>query len=287
MKIYLSDVQEPPTKRLKQGDGSFLEKESVEGTRSSKIRSTQLPQVYNLARLIRNITNPHVTWTTSVAARNWQGVSCDDKEQNVIKINWRAHLGGSLQGSLQLKYLPETVHTFDVAYNNLTSSIQLDTLPETLLLLDLSHNRFTGSLDLCHLPSHLKRIYLEKNNFENTVDLTALPGELERLILRGNNLLGEVDLSLLPSTLTNLSLGENEFSGTPDFRHLPSSLESLFLDNNNFKGCLYFKSLPVGLTWIDVSHNSYLRGEFDKTFLPGVYFERAGTDIRVIEPEAV
>ena len=148
------------------------------GTRlPSKVRGANLPQEYELARFIENITNPHATWTSSTPACEWQNVFCQD-DTYVVVLEWDCL---RLSGSVQWMWLPKTVLSCDFSGNNLSGTIPFEVLPQGLASLNVGSNKFFGVLDLSHIVSELDKLYLGDNKFQGCVDLTHLPETLHEL----------------------------------------------------------------------------------------------------------
>mmetsp|Transcript_6853 Transcript_6853/g.10373 ORF Transcript_6853/g.10373 Transcript_6853/m.10373 type:complete len:205 (-) Transcript_6853:61-675(-) len=100
----------------------------------------------------------------------------------------------SLQGSIQLEWLPISTTECAFAYNSLSGTLNLENLPDSLRELDLCHNMFVG-----------------------TVNLTKLPHGLQRLDLNTTNISGETDFSQLPASLLDLDVTNTKLSGTVIF----------------------------------------------------------------------
>ena len=141
--------------------------------RAAKVSATNLPSEYDLVRLVRNIENPHTSWSTSTPACEWDGVSCN-KEAEITGINWPSR---KLTGELSFSYLPKTLHTLYAYVNKLSGELQFDTFPVTCMMrtLSLRDNELSGPLDLTALPPKLKTLILSGNQFTGDVCLTKLP----------------------------------------------------------------------------------------------------------------
>ncbi|XP_010265601.1 PREDICTED: probable LRR receptor-like serine/threonine-protein kinase At2g24230 [Nelumbo nucifera] len=147
---------------------------------------------------------------------SWEGVLCDDQEENVIGL---VASGLGLSG-----FIPDStigklgkLQTLDLSNNNITGlSSDLWGLGSTLKTLNLSNNHFSG-----FLPSNI-------GNF----------GVLENLDLSNNNFSGDIPASI--SSLSNLQvlkIDRNEFSGSipPGILNC-KSLVSIDLSYNQFNG---------------------------------------------------
>ena len=229
-------------------------------SRPAKVRrGISLSPEYELSRLVENVTNHHPTWGVDTPAFSWKGVHCDENG-TVVTITWpQMHLLGSpgtLRGTLEWSFIPATVHTLNVAKNNLEGGVQLEALPQRLETLQVHTNRFSGSLNLCALPVVMTAFHAQVNYFSGPIDLTRLPDELRTVYLFQNELEGEICLSALPAKLNALRLSKNRFSGEIDIRSLTSSLRSLSLSGNQFTKVVGLEGLKSGtMTDLDLRDN--------------------------------
>ena len=92
---------------------------------TSKVSVTNLPQEYQLARLLADANNLHKSWSTEAPACEWNGVECNDDEE-VIYVTWDV---SRISGSLRFIYLPHTLESFLVYNNDLSGLVPLDQLP--------------------------------------------------------------------------------------------------------------------------------------------------------------
>ena len=88
-------------------------------TKAHRVRGANLPQEYELARFVQNISNLDPSWNTSTHACDWKGVNCD-AELHVSKIMW---MFMGLSGSLEWNYLCRTLREFAGWDNKFTGSI--------------------------------------------------------------------------------------------------------------------------------------------------------------------
>ena len=244
-----SDTQPSASKRGKKEESTSIASgettlTSIAVGRTGKIRGTHLPQEYELAFLVENVTNQLLSWNTSTPACEWHGIKCDDG-LNVSQIEWKFLISFKLEGTLRL-----------------------DKIPKTVLYFDVSGNHLSGTIELAQLPQPLAQLWLHCNRFEGTVDLTHLPPNLTKLCLWHNNLSGGVDLSCLPSKITYLNLSSNKFTGSVDLEHLPPFLHALNLQDNELSGLVSFDSLPRGIATLGLSGNGELYGQTDFLILP-------------------
>ena len=194
-------------------------------TRLGRVTAGVLPQEYQLAKLIQNISNPRPSWSAQIHACNWHGVTCVD--QRVREISWSANPFGyspPLSGSLDVIHLPDSVTKFFVSHQGLKGEVTLGHLPPTLSDISVWNNLFSASLDLPALPPSMRQVDMGKNKFVGNICLSELPVEIEKLDLCHNSLTGGLELNALPHGMQILSLHHNLFSGLIDFMHLPRSL---------------------------------------------------------------
>ena len=235
-----------------------------QANRPNKVRGTDLPQEYELARFTADIVNPHPSWITSIPACEWHAVLCNEK-RDVITINWDSM---GLAGSLRWDSICRTLSALSVDYypssgqhpNRLTGKVTFDHFPSQVTFLGLSHNLFSGELHLEYLPQLLRDFYSTENQFEGKVDLCHLPSSLVELFIDRNNLSGNIDLGSLPRIIEYLNFSHNKFTGILDLRHLPSTIQFLSCNDNFFVGTLLLDCLPNALQDLDVHNNSELCG---------------------------
>ena len=164
----------------------------------SKIRGTDLPIEYDLARLVRGIENPRKSWTTECPGCLWEGVKCD-KNETVTDIRWTYN---TLCGSLDLGYLPSQLKAFRAFHNKLSGDFPFDVLPKTLETLLIQENNFHGTFNSYDLPPLLEVLNIEKNRFSGYVDFFALPASLRFAYISGNEMLqGKLDVIDLPKDI--------------------------------------------------------------------------------------
>ena len=78
--------------------------------RPSKIHRTVLAPEFHLARLVANLTNPHVTWVVDNPACKWDGINVLESGE-IDEIEWD---GRDLQGSMDFAHLPKTVRRVEL-----------------------------------------------------------------------------------------------------------------------------------------------------------------------------
>ena len=231
---------------------------------AGKVRGSELPQEYELEKLIENVENTDPSWNTSIPIYKWKGVQCDEHAR-VTCIYWGFH---GLCGPLQWYWLPRTLQKISVWDNKLTGSIPLDSLPPQLTYFSASGNKLTGSLNLSQLPPELEYLLLNRNLFERYVDLAHLPPNLYELRLQDNKLTVDIDLSRLPCSIEYLCLSRNKFTGELHLQHLPPSLLELYFDHNMFSGQVLLDNIPAQLEVLQLQNNPDLYGEIDWSTLP-------------------
>ena len=198
---------------------------------AGKVRGSELPQEYELEKLIENVENTDPSWNTSIPIYKWKGVQCDEHAR-VTCIYWGFH---GLCGPLQCIGFLERCKKFLCG----TTSLQVNTTglsAPQLTYFSASGNKLTGSLNLSQLPPELEYLLLNRNLFERYVDLAHLPPNLYELRLQDNKLTVDIDLSRLPCSIEYLCLSRNKFTGELHLQHLPPSLLELYFDHNMFSG---------------------------------------------------
>ena len=170
-----------------------------------------LPPEYALALFIKDIENPHSTWSANTSACEWFGVSCNEARKPIhydyvtfqffgpfLFTEWRATTG-VLRGQLSWAHLPDSVERLSVPRNDLSGGISVKDLPRSMLALILFGNQFSGELDLEALPGAIGVLDVKSNNLEGFVNMDRLPAGLLHLNLSNNfKLRGVCRESLLP-----------------------------------------------------------------------------------------
>jgi len=260
------DDLEPPVKRRKvvaddERPEVTLASQSV---RTAKVTLANLPQEYQLAKLIADLENIDDSWCTETPACEWSDVDCDEDEK-ISNISWSEY---DLVGKIHLEYLPLSLEGFAARANELSGTVPMDQLPPDLDTLILMYNILDGELDMTSLPKNLVGLYLSQNQFTGNVCLTRLPVGMKYIYLNHNHLTGALDLSLLPPKMRTLSLANNSFSGALDLSQLPLTIGGICLQENTFSGHVELTRLPCGLKTLDLSNNTGLYGEVKKSQLP-------------------
>ena len=228
------DDAQPPSRR---SSSPGLHK--TPATAVGKVHSYALPVVYDLARLVEHISNPHPSWTLETPPCSWDGVTCDPPTGAVTELRWMDR--GLRARNFSLQHLPRTLHLVDLSGNSLWGTVLLNALPDTLRELVMDRNLLHGEIDLCDIPEALERLSLAHNQFQGSVELASLPPHLRILCLNENAFEGEIDLGKLPNTLEGMDLSENQFHGTCVLDMFPPSLKSLRLSKNKLSGNLCLK----------------------------------------------
>ena len=197
--------------------------------RTSKVRHTELPVEYRMMHLIKDIENPHKSWSEDTHLCNWSGVSCNRTALPLISITEILWRGRNLAGRLRWEFLPPTVRNLDVGLNTyfgwqqnmLKGPLPLYDMPTQLKKILVGYNQLSGELALTSLPSNLWMLNVSSNDFEGNVDLTALPRTLEFLQMDTNpGLRGPTDLSCLPLSLCSLTMIQTGLYPS-DTQHVP------------------------------------------------------------------
>mmetsp|Transcript_43193 Transcript_43193/g.60589 ORF Transcript_43193/g.60589 Transcript_43193/m.60589 type:complete len:300 (+) Transcript_43193:37-936(+) len=267
--IICSDIQEPSTKRRKvetSVSSNIHSDEQITNTRSriAKVSAANLPQEYLLVRLLAEVNNLDESWSLHTPACEWEGVSCNEREE-VSHVRWTQR---DLSGTMNLIYLPHSLYDFDVCQNALEGTAPLTRLPSELRSLTLYENRFAGELDLIFLPLCFEDLTLNDNRFNGTVCLTSLPVNMRNVNLSENRLTGPLDLTLLPPNICQVYLSGNQLSGELDLRQLPSGIRHLDLSRNMFSGDVNLAELPSSLLTFNLSDNVNLRSNITRSPLP-------------------
>ena len=171
---------------------------SVSAPRPSKVRNAEMPQQYDLERLISNVTNQHVSWKVENSLSLWRGVSCNDLNR-VEKLAWKSI---NLSGTLLWEHMPKSTLALDFQENSLSGKIHFDLLPPKLESMILSRNRFTGPIDLRSSPDTLMALFASVNLLSGELFLGDLNPKFTYLYLMDNQELeGTIYMSQLPFKL--------------------------------------------------------------------------------------
>ena len=117
--VKFEEAPSPDRKRRKLSDKENTTVSPRPLKRAAKVSVANLPLEYQLARLIRNIENPHNTWDTDTPACEWEGVECNEQGEP-DDIYWEQmedsegpdHWEYGLKGSLDLTDIPNLVKRF-------------------------------------------------------------------------------------------------------------------------------------------------------------------------------
>mmetsp|Transcript_318 Transcript_318/g.443 ORF Transcript_318/g.443 Transcript_318/m.443 type:complete len:211 (+) Transcript_318:92-724(+) len=181
-------------------------------SRPSKVKGTFLPQEYEMARFLANISNPHPSWRPTTTLCEWHSVYCDEEKRvNYIDLGATDLFDTEYKyfGTLAWSHMPRTTDHFVMS----------------------DQEGVTGTLPIAYLPIALTRFLLLSCDLFGFVDLTILPPGLRRS-LTNNRFCGTLDLTSLPATLVSLDLYGNEFEGPVDLSKLPASLKDAVLSGN-------------------------------------------------------
>ena len=114
-----------------------------------------------------------------------------------------------LSGSVQIDHLVN-VEFLNAANNLLEGSVDLRNLPDQLLTLNLSANKLTGTVNLNSLPPLLEGLYLENNNLTGSFVIDYLPQGLCTVNLESNQFEMEALVVLVGAKkLPNIHLSGN------------------------------------------------------------------------------
>ena len=135
----------------------------------------------------------------------WVGISCD--EETVTEVDFYRRN----TGSLNVHFLPSTVHTIDLRWCEQSYAIISRRLPQALKDFNMSFNLIEGTIDIPNFPDSIEVIDLQKNSIVGTVDLHILPPKLRRLDLSKNNLKqSTIYYGELPSCMERMSFSKNK-----------------------------------------------------------------------------
>ena len=199
-----------------------------------------LPQQARLELLVQDFADkaPFQSADGSfVDVKDWVGVGMD-AAGCVERILWskRTFRYTGRAGSINLRWIPQTMVFLHISGGGLEGSISTEDLPKTLDFLRLRDNQFKGEVNLQRLPPRMRLFDVSNNVLTGSVRLDSLPATLEALFLAANQFLGSVDLTHLPAKLTKINLNVNALSGDIDLSRLPQGLKRLHLQGNNFRG---------------------------------------------------
>ena len=147
--------------------------------------------------------------STFLPVEKWRGLHFDRSNQ-VNRIEWP---WSSLQGSVLVEWIPESVECLRIGHNKLCGSVHFNLLPPVLRMASMSTNEFSGSADFTCLPHAMRTLYIAVNHFSGSVDLTHLPDKLQSFDLSHNEFSGTISLSKIPGAMFNLDLRANAFVG--------------------------------------------------------------------------
>jgi len=269
VRLTCSDIQEPSTKRRKVESPIPSNTHSAEETtktrsRIAKVSAANLPQEYLLVRLLAEVNNLDESWSLHTPACEWEGVSCNEREE-VSRVEWGQL---DLSGTMNLIHLPHSLYDFAVSGNALEGTVPLTRLPSELRSLTLYENRFAGELDLIFLPLCFEDLTLNDNRFNGTVCLTSLPVNMRNVNLSENRLTGPLDLTLLPPNISRVYISGNQLSGELDLQQLPASIFRLDLSRNMFSVYVNLAKLSSSLIGLDLSDNVNLRSNITRSPFP-------------------
>ena len=257
------DVPERSIAQRTSDEDNLSPKHNISGMKLSaaKVSIMNLPQEYQLARVLADVKDLHKSWSTETPACKWAGVKCNERGE-VTYIAWE------FSGRPNLKYLPRSLVHLYLWRNMLTGCVELVDLPIGLEMLNLSHNRFNGEVDLTSLPPNLRGLYLGYNMFTGQVCVSKIPTSIRNLYLQENAFSGCFDLTSLPTSIRNVSLDHNHFSGKLHLDHLPPNIITLQLSSNLFSGDVCLTRLPMSIDLLDLSNCPDLSGAVSRSALP-------------------
>ena len=114
VRVTCSDTQRPSTKRRKVESPIPSNTHSAEQTaktrsRIAKVSAANLPHEYHLVRLLAEVHNLEESWRHHTPACEWEGVSCNEREE-VSHVDWGQL---DLTGTMNLIHLPHSLYDKD------------------------------------------------------------------------------------------------------------------------------------------------------------------------------
>ena len=150
------------------------------------------------------------------------------------------------EGSIDLKWMPRFVQSFEIYSLDLLGSVETAFLPRTLVKLNIEGNRFSGTFDTTHLPDKIVEITISSNCFDGTLNMESLPETLTYFEAIKNIFSGTLNLENLPTSIVSLHLNANQFSGTVDLSKIPPTITFLALDDTKITQELVRIRVPLG-----------------------------------------
>ncbi|RNF06104.1 putative leucine-rich repeat protein [Trypanosoma rangeli] len=171
-----------------------------------------------------------------------------------------------------LKSLPNTVHSFDFSYSNVSDILKaLTHMPSHLHVIKLSGCRIDAEVSLLtaaldSVSGSIREVIARDCGLNGSLRQLRNFGSLRVLDLSCNRI-SSVTWEELPSLLEVISLGKNALAGSFPVRRLPRSLTLLNVTYNGLWGNINLGHLPQNLVTLDISHNNF-SGDLDLTQLP-------------------
>ena len=139
----------------------------------------------------------------------WRGVQCNDDDE-VFEISWDESFPDQ-KVPMDFAFIPPTVTTFMVCYNDLECAANFSELPGHLEYFRINSDNLTGSVTFETFPQSVQSFFASDNRLSGSIQLQNLPCAIEQVELKKNSLTGTLDLTGLPKTLVTLDLGQNCF----------------------------------------------------------------------------
>ena len=137
-------------------------------------------------------------------------------------------------GSIDFKYVPQTVTSLTVSEMSFKGTIETRDLPSGLIRLNVYGNYLMGSFDISGLPECIERIDIARNELTGSLKIEFLPESVKELCAISNNFSGTLNMAKLPPKVESLVLSCNRFTGKIELPKVPSSLCQINLDSNLF-----------------------------------------------------
>ncbi|KAI3444014.1 hypothetical protein Pfo_000679 [Paulownia fortunei] len=227
--------------------------------------------------------NPPKDYGFSGSFCSWRGVFCDDKGENVVKLEAS---GLGLSGAIPDTTIGKLIklETLDLSNNKITAFPSDFWSLGSLNILNLSHNQITGSLS-SNIGNfgHLQSLDLSFNNFSGSIpEAISSLGSLRVLNLRHNGFESTIPSGISQCrSLVSIDLSENNLNGSlpngfglafPQLKFLSLAENEILGRDSDFSGMKLisylnisgnlFKGSAVGvfegpLAVIDLSRNQF------------------------------
>ena len=139
-----------------------------------------------------------------------------DPNGDVLVIDWSDKWPDANSGTIELRWLPDTIKSFHITGTKYERTLDVGGLPASLENLYLQRNNMDGTVDFAAVSMRMRNFVLHTNRFHGALDLRSIPPNMEYLCLQKNNFTGVVTVGALPSSLYHLLLGMNQIQSVTD-----------------------------------------------------------------------